>query len=80
MAFTLEERQALGIHGLIPPRFKSQEEQVKLCKENVERYQEDLNKYIYLVGLQVRCYHPIVMIDCRNDLICPFAQEIYLDG
>ncbi|CAL8116756.1 unnamed protein product [Orchesella dallaii] len=54
MAFSLEERQALGIHGLIPPRFKSQEEQVKLCKENVERYQEDLNKYIYLVGLQDR--------------------------
>ena len=53
MAFTLEERQALGIHGLIPPRFKTQEEQVKLCKDNVERYQEDLNKYIYLVGLQV---------------------------
>jgi malate dehydrogenase (oxaloacetate-decarboxylating)(NADP+) len=53
MAFTLEERQALGIHGLVPPRFKSQEEQVKLCKENVERYQEDLNKYIYLMGLQV---------------------------
>ncbi|CAG7838204.1 unnamed protein product [Allacma fusca] len=54
MAFTLEERQALGIHGLIPPRFKTQEEQVKLCKENVERYHEDLNKYIYLVGLQDR--------------------------
>ena len=53
MAFTLEERQALGIHGLLPPRFKTQEEQVKLCKENIERYTEDLNKYIYLVGLQV---------------------------
>jgi len=53
MAFTLQERQALGIHGLLPPRFKTQEEQVSLCKENIERYQEDLNKYIYLVGLQV---------------------------
>lgn len=54
MAFTLEERQALGIHGLIPPRFKTQEDQVDLCKENVERYEDDLNKYIYLVGLQVK--------------------------
>jgi malate dehydrogenase (oxaloacetate-decarboxylating)(NADP+) len=53
MAFTLQERQALGIHGLLPPRFKTQEEQVRLCKENVERYHEDLNKHIYLVGLQV---------------------------
>ncbi|KAF2343972.1 Malic enzyme N-terminal domain, partial [Trinorchestia longiramus] len=54
MAFTLEERQVLGIHGLIPPRFKTQEEQVTLCKKNVERYQEPLNKYIYLAGLQDR--------------------------
>lgn len=54
MAFTLEERQALGIHGLLPPRFKTQEEQLELCKLSVERYSEDLNKYIYLTGLQVR--------------------------
>ena len=53
MAFTLAERQALGIHGLIPPRFKSQEEQVDLCVQNLKRYSEDLNKYIYLMGLQV---------------------------
>jgi malate dehydrogenase (oxaloacetate-decarboxylating)(NADP+) len=54
MAFTLAERQALGIHGLIPPRFKTQEEQVELCLTNLKRYSEDLNKYIYLMGLQVR--------------------------
>lgn len=53
MAFTLEERQALGIHGLIPPRFKTQEQQLELCRLSVERYGEDLNKYIYLMGLQV---------------------------
>lgn len=53
MAFTLAERQALGIHGLIPPRFKTQEEQVELCLTNLKRYAEDLNKYIYLMGLQV---------------------------
>ncbi|KAK7863404.1 hypothetical protein R5R35_004361 [Gryllus longicercus] len=54
MAFTLEERQMLGIHGLIPPRFKTQEEQVELCRLNLARYTEDLNKYIYLCGLQDR--------------------------
>ncbi|CAB3376896.1 Hypothetical predicted protein [Cloeon dipterum] len=54
MAFTLEERQRLGIHGLFPPRFKTQEEQLELCKISFNRYTEDLNKYIYLVGLQDR--------------------------
>ena len=43
----------MGIHGLMPPRFKTQEEQLELCKTSVERYQEDLNKYLYLVELQV---------------------------
>lgn len=56
MAFTLEERQALGIHGLLPPRFKTQDEQLELCKLSVERYTEDLNKYIYLTGLQVSAF------------------------
>lgn len=54
LAFTLEERQALGIHGLQPARFKSQDEQLELCKISIRRYQEDLNKYLYLVDLQDR--------------------------
>lgn len=53
LAFTLEERQVLGIHGLQPARFKSQEEQIELCKISINRYQEDLNKYLYLIDLQV---------------------------
>ena len=53
LAFTLQERQVLGIHGLQPARYKSQEEQLELCKMSIMRYQEDLNKYLYLVDLQV---------------------------
>lgn len=53
LAFTLQERQTLGIHGLQPARYKSQEEQLELCKMSIMRYQEDLNKYLYLVDLQV---------------------------
>ncbi|XP_049278196.1 NADP-dependent malic enzyme isoform X1 [Anopheles funestus] len=54
LAFTLEERQILGIHGLQPARFKSQEEQLELCRISISRYQEDLNRYLYLVDLQDR--------------------------
>ena len=54
LAFTLEERQALGIHGLQPARFKTQEEQLELCRISVSRYQEDLNKYLYLTELHER--------------------------
>lgn len=53
MAFTLEERQALGIQGLLPARVKSQDEQVTLCKLSLDRYTDDLSKYIYLMGLLV---------------------------
>lgn len=56
MAFTIEERQSLGIHGLLPPRVKTQEEQVKHALANIERFSDDLNKYIYLMGLQVSMY------------------------
>lgn len=41
----------LGIHGLLASRYKSQEDQVELCKVSVQRYQEDLNKYLYLTEL-----------------------------
>lgn len=38
----------------MPPRFKTQEQQLELCRISVERYQEDLNKYLYLCELQER--------------------------
>ncbi|CAH0723875.1 unnamed protein product, partial [Brenthis ino] len=57
MAFSIEERQALGIHGLLPPRVKSQDEQVQLCKLSIDRYEDPLNKYIYLMGLLDRNEH-----------------------
>ncbi|XP_072765663.1 NADP-dependent malic enzyme isoform X1 [Anoplolepis gracilipes] len=51
MAFTIEERQMLGIHGLLPAAVKTQDEQLELCRLNLERYTDDLSKYIYLIGL-----------------------------
>ncbi|XP_017796333.1 PREDICTED: NADP-dependent malic enzyme isoform X1 [Habropoda laboriosa] len=51
MAFTIEERQILGIHGLLPAAVKTQDEQLELCRLNLDRYDDDLSKYIYLIGL-----------------------------
>ncbi|XP_045465864.1 NADP-dependent malic enzyme-like [Harmonia axyridis] len=54
LAFTIEERQALGIHGLQPPCLRTQEEQVALCKATIDNYKEPLNKYLYLTELKDR--------------------------
>jgi len=51
MAFSLEERQTLGIHGLLPARIKTLDEQAENCMRNLRRYQDPLNQYMYLVDL-----------------------------
>jgi len=52
--FTLKERQILGIHGLLPPTVSSQEQQIERVLKNFRRYQNDLDKYVYMVSLQDR--------------------------
>uniref|UniRef100_A0A8D8VY82 NADP-dependent malic enzyme n=1 Tax=Cacopsylla melanoneura TaxID=428564 RepID=A0A8D8VY82_9HEMI len=54
LAFSLRERQQLGIHGLMPPTIKNQDQQIEVCRESVRRFQEDLNKFTYLAELQDR--------------------------
>ena len=46
MAFSLEERQTLGIHGLLPPRIKTLDEQAENCMRNLRRFQDPLNQYM----------------------------------
>lgn len=55
MAFTMEERQLLGIQGLIPPAVLSQDVQVLRIMTNFRREQSDLDRYIDLINLQDRC-------------------------
>ncbi|XP_061484879.1 NADP-dependent malic enzyme, mitochondrial isoform X1 [Rhineura floridana] len=54
MAFTLEERLQLGIHGLLPPCFLSQDVQVLRVLRSYETKSSDLDKYIILMTLQDR--------------------------
>ncbi|XP_051469333.1 NADP-dependent malic enzyme [Apus apus] len=54
MAFTMEERQQLNIHGLLPPCFLGQDAQVYSIVKNFERLTTDLDRYILLMSLQDR--------------------------
>jgi len=52
VAFSASERDALGLHGLLPPRVFSQEKLVAHVINNVRRKPDNLEKYLYLTGLQ----------------------------
>ncbi|CAH1796286.1 unnamed protein product [Owenia fusiformis] len=54
MAFTLRERQLLGVHGLLPPRIETQDLQCYNIMQNFYRFEHDLDRYIFLMGLQDR--------------------------
>ncbi|XP_075147232.1 NADP-dependent malic enzyme-like isoform X1 [Haematobia irritans] len=54
LAFSVEERQLLGIQGLLPARVKSEEEQVQHCLLLLDRLENDLDKYMYLNNLAER--------------------------
>jgi malate dehydrogenase (oxaloacetate-decarboxylating)(NADP+) len=53
-AFTEEEREALGLTGLLPARIHTQDEQVARVMENYRRKETDLGKYVHMIALQDR--------------------------
>ena len=53
-AFTLEEREALGLTGLLPPRVHTLDEQVQRILENLRKQSTDIERYVYLIALQDR--------------------------
>lgn len=54
LGFSIQERQILGIHGLLPAVVKSEEEQVNHCIILLDRLENELDKYMYLTGLSER--------------------------
>ena len=54
MSFTLQERQTLGIHGLLPPCVTTQDLQVKRVHSELQHKKGDLEKYIQLMALLER--------------------------
>ncbi len=53
-AFTEQERTALGLRGLMPPRVHSIEEQVARVLGNLRRRPTDLGRYIFMTSLEDR--------------------------
>ena len=54
MAFTDEERREFGLLGLLPPHVSTVEEQLARNYENYRRKESDIERYIFLMGLQDR--------------------------
>ena len=69
MAFSLEGRQTWGIHGLLPPRIKTQEEMAEQSMRNLRRSEDPLNKYMYMVDLSERKLSNKVLSENTEDLM-----------
>lgn len=53
-AFTLEEREKYGLHGLLPPKISTMGQQVGWVLDNIRRKPHDIDRYRYLSSLQKR--------------------------
>ena len=53
-AFTENERQVLGLKGLLPPRIINQDLQADRIMGNLRKKPDDLEKYVHMVSLQDR--------------------------
>ncbi|WKX95315.1 hypothetical protein Q1695_012065 [Nippostrongylus brasiliensis] len=66
MAFSLTERQYLGLHGLLPPAFMTQEQQAYRIMKKIREQKDDLDKYIILDELQSRTEKLFYRVLCEN--------------
>ncbi|XP_033153968.1 NADP-dependent malic enzyme [Drosophila mauritiana] len=54
LAFTLNERRVLSIHGLLPVAVRTMGEQVEVCKNLLATFTNNVQQYIYLTYLSRR--------------------------
>ncbi|VDM59800.1 unnamed protein product [Angiostrongylus costaricensis] len=61
MAFTLHERQYLGIHGLLPPAFMTQEQQACRVMKQIRRETDNLEKSV--LSMTSPYNKPVVLVN-----------------
>ncbi|VDO42347.1 unnamed protein product [Haemonchus placei] len=66
LAFSHTERQYLGIHGLLPPAFMTQEQQAYRVMKRIREEDDNLGKYIILDELQCRTEKLFYRVLCEN--------------
>jgi malate dehydrogenase (oxaloacetate-decarboxylating)(NADP+) len=70
-AFTEAEREILGLRGLLPARVQTMDEQVVRTLENLRKKPTDIEKYIFMIGLQDRnktLFYRVVMDNLEETL------------
>ncbi|CAF3356919.1 unnamed protein product [Rotaria socialis] len=80
-AFSIEERQALRIHGLLPPSIASPELQVERFMENLRNLPDDLSRYIALLSLQDRnetLFYRVVMEHTQETMPLVYTPTVGL--
>ena len=68
-AFTTAERLALGIEGLLPHAVESLDRQVERVLAHLNEKSDDLERYIYLIGLEDRnqtVFYKVIMSDPKR--------------
>lgn len=71
----------LGIHGLLPAAVKTEEEQIKQAHIMLERCATDLDRYIYLMGLQdrnERLFYRVLASDISNMMPLVYTPTVGL--
>ncbi|XP_026840529.1 NADP-dependent malic enzyme isoform X1 [Drosophila persimilis] len=81
LAFTHEERQQLGIHGLLPYVVRDDEEQVKHSRILLDRLENDLDKYMYLISLSEsneRLFYKVLSSDIAHMMPLVYTPTVGL--
>ncbi len=66
MAFTLYERQYLGVHGLVPPAFMTAEQQAYRVISKLRQQPDDLARFVQMDSLQDRNEKLFYRVLCEN--------------